>query len=251
MTAASAFDLPVDQLVELLETGDIEIEGRMPRSSNATFLVTVTADGDGDGAGAATVGHEAIYKPGRGERPLWDFPPDLYKREVAAYRLADQLGWAVVPPTVIATGPYGEGSLQAFVHADFAHHYFSLLDEGIGTDDLHRLCVLDLLANNTDRKSGHCLLGRDGRVYGIDHGLAFHAQFKLRTVMWDFAGDPIPDELLAPVARLVADGPTVELAALLDRFEIDALVARAAAVVDRGRFPDDDTDGHRYPWPLI
>ena len=238
----SAFDLPADQLVELFEGGEIEIEGRMPYSSNATFLVVV-ADDERD--------HRAIYKPGRGERPLWDFPPDLYKREVATYRLAHALGWQVVPPTVIATGPYGEGSVQAFVDGDHSEHYFTMLESGIGLDDLRRLCALDLISNNTDRKSGHCILGRDGRVYGIDHGLSFHAQFKLRTVMWDFIGDPIPTEILTAVERFLDDGPPVELLCLLDTLETDAMLSRAAALVDEKVFPDDDSGGHRYPWPLV
>ena len=240
--AESAFDLRTDELIELFQTGDMEIQGRMPHSSNATLLVIVT---DGERS------HRAIYKPGRGERPLWDFPPDLYKREVAMYRLAAALGWEVIPPTTVAVGPHGEGSVQAFVDADFEHHYFSLHEEGLGRPDLQRLCALDIIANNTDRKSGHCLLGRDGRIYGIDHGLAFHAQYKLRTVMWDYCGHQLPDDLAADLARFVAEGPPPELAALLDRFEIDAMMARAAALLAAGVYPDDDTGGHRWPWPLI
>ncbi|MEM7274431.1 MAG: phosphatidylinositol kinase [Actinomycetota bacterium] len=239
----SAFDLPADQLLELFENGEMDVEGRMPYSSNTTLLVTVTDDEDRT--------HRAIYKPGRGERPLWDFPSELYRREVAMYRLADALGWDVVPPTTLGIGPLGEGSVQAFVDADFEQHYFTLHEDGVGTSDLQRLCVLDLIANNTDRKSGHCLLGRDGRIYGIDHGLSFHAQFKLRTVMWDYVGQPIPAEILAAVERFVDAGPPVELTCLLDRIENDAMMARAAAVVDEARFPEDETGGHRWPWPLV
>jgi uncharacterized repeat protein (TIGR03843 family) len=214
----------------------------MPYSSNATFLVVVT---DGD------LSHRAIYKPGRGERPLWDFPPDLYKREVATYRLSEALGWLVVPPTVIGSGPYGEGSVQAFVEGDASEHYFTMLESGTRLDDLRRLCALDLISNNTDRKSGHCLLGRDGRIYGIDHGLSFHAQFKLRTVMWDFVGEPIPSDILADVERFLTDGPPVELICLLDTLEVDAMLSRARALVVEKEFPDDDSGGHRYPWPLV
>lgn len=243
----SAFDLPFDELEELLTSGDMEIEGRMPYSSNRTFLVIIS---DAENREASR-SHRAIYKPARGERPLWDFPPDLYKREVATYRLADALGWAVVPPTVIANGLMGEGSLQAFVHADFSEHYFTLLESGTGLDDLRRLCALDLIANNTDRKSGHCLLGRDGRIYGIDHGLSFHAQFKLRTVMWDFVGEPLPKDVVSAVSRFVEQGPPIELRCLLDTFENDAMLSRAAALVDAGVFPEDESGGHRYPWPLV
>ena len=145
----------------------------------------------------------------------------------------------------------GEGSVQAFVDADFSEHYFTLLEADTGLDDLRRLCVLDLIANNTDRKSGHCLLGRDGNIYGIDHGLSFHAQFKLRTVIWDFADEPLPTEALVAIERFLDDGPPVELLCLLDTIEADALVARAKALLDAGVFPDDDTGGHRYPWPLV
>lgn len=239
---ASAFDLPAEDLIDLFQTGEIEVEGRMPNSSNATLLVTVSDDHRS---------HRAIYKPGRGERPLRDFPPDLYRREVAMYRLADALGWTVIPPTTVAVGPLGEGSVQAFVDAHFEHHYFSLHEEGIGQADLQRLCALDIVANNTDRKSGHCLLGRDGHIYGIDHGLAFHAQFKLRTVMWDYCGHDLPAAMSTDLARFVDEGPPVELSCLLDRFEVDAMMTRARALLEAGIYPDDDTGGHRWPWPLV
>jgi uncharacterized repeat protein (TIGR03843 family) len=238
----TAFDLPTEDLIELLAVGDMEIEGRMPYSSNATLLVTMTK-------GDAT--HRAIYKPGQGERPLWDFPDGLFKREVAMYELADQLGFDVIPPTLLVDAELGPGSLQAFVKAHFSEHYFTMMEEGVGVDDLRRLCVLDLIANNTDRKAGHCLLGGDGRVYGIDHGLAFHAQYKLRTVMWDFVDEAIPRESLEAVARFVEDGPRESLARLLDTLEVDAMVSRARALLDEGRFPEDDTGGQRYPWPLV
>lgn len=261
-----AFDLTVDELEHLLADGDIEIEGRMPHSSNATFLVTVNGEGassdsdqafgdqacdDGEAADGKPLCHKAIYKPGRGERPLWDFPPDLYKREVATYRLAAALGWDVVPPTVIGTGPYGEGSVQAFVDADFAEHYFTLFEDGVGIDDFKLLCALDIIANNTDRKSGHCLLARNGRIYGIDHGLSFHAEFKLRTVIWEFADEPLGDELTADITRFLDEGPPVELLTLLDPFERDAMLARAKALLDSGVFPADKSGGYRYPWPLV
>ncbi|MEM7341634.1 MAG: SCO1664 family protein [Actinomycetota bacterium] len=249
-SADSAFDLPPEDLLAVLTDGEMEIEGRMPYSSNATFLVTMMSD-DEESAQDGGPTHKAIYKPGKGERPLWDFPPDLYKREVAAYLLASELGWAVIPPTVVATGPFGEGSLQAFVDADFSEHYFTLHESGIGLDDLRRLCAFDVIANNTDRKSGHCLLGRDGRIYGIDHGLAFHAQYKLRTVMWDFVGEPLGDDVSGAVAAFVDAGPSTELQCLLDTFETDAMVSRASALLDAGEFPDDETGGHRYPWPLV
>lgn len=240
-----AFAYEPDELIDLFQTGEFEIEGRMADSSNATLLVVVH-DEQPDGRR-----HRAIYKPGSGERPLWDFPAGLYKREVAMYRLADHLGWHVVPPTTIAEGPFGEGSVQAFVNADFRHHYFSLHEEGIGTDDLMTICALDIVANNTDRKSGHCLLGSDGRVYGIDHGLSFHAQFKLRTVLWDYVGQPLPDIVVAGLRTLAAEGVPADVCSLLDRFEIDAVAARAGALLEADRYPDDETGGRRWPWPLV
>lgn len=238
----SAFALPTAELEELLATGEMSIEGRMADSSNTTLLVTVS---DGERS------HQAIYKPHRGERPLWDFPSGLFEREVAAYRLAVALGWSIVPPTVLGDGPLGEGSVQAFVDARFEHHYFSLHEADLCRDDLQRICVFDLLANNTDRKSGHCLLGRDGRVYAIDNGLSFHREWKLRTVMWDYVGEPIPAPLVEDVARLLERDIPAELCALLDPFEIDALRTRLRAVVARPRFPDDETGGRRWPWPLV
>jgi uncharacterized repeat protein (TIGR03843 family) len=230
----------VDAL-RLLRHGEIEVDGRMPWSSNATFLVTASADGQEA---------KAIYKPVRGERPLWDFPSGLHRREVAAWQLSEYLGWHLVPPTIIREGPFGEGSLQLFVAADFEQHYFTLYE---GRADLHdalrRMCAFDVLANNTDRKSGHCLLGLDGRIYGIDHGLCFAEDFKLRTVIWEFGGERVPDDVLQDVGR-VADCVPLEVATLLDDEEVAALQRRAAKLVDRGSFPID-TSGHRYPWPLV
>ena len=227
---------------ELLHRGDLNIRGRMPWSSNGTFLVDVCLDGE------AT---QAVYKPHRGERPLWDFPGGLYKREVAAYELSALLGWDLVPLTILrAEGPMGEGSLQQFVPADFEQHYFTLYETGGYTDQLQAMCVFDLLANNTDRKSGHCLLDGHGRVWGIDNGLTFHQEFKLRTVIWEFGGEPIPDRLLDDVAQLVEDGLSPPLIALLDPFERDAVLTRARAVLADGHFPVDHS-GHRYPWPPV
>ncbi len=237
------FDAPSDGLIELFETGEFEIEGRMPYSSNLTLLVHYT---DADGSDV-----RAIYKPGQGERPLWDFPGNLYRREVAAYRLNSALGWNVIPPTTLATGQMGEGSMQAFVNAEFAEHYFTLHEAGVAIPDLQQLCVLDYIANNTDRKSGHCLLAPDGHVYGIDNGLSFHAEYKLRTVIWDFAGDPIPEQLVEDVVRFIDAGVPNDLAAMLDPFEQDAMLTRAKAIAKEGTFPEDDTDGHRWPWPLV
>jgi uncharacterized repeat protein (TIGR03843 family) len=228
-------------LDDALRHGELEILGRMPWSSNATYLCEARC-------GEASV--RAIYKPRRGERPLWDFPSGLDHREVAAYQLSEALGWDLVPLTILREGPLGVGSVQRFVDADFEQHYFTLYEDEVHHPQLRALCAFDLVGNNTDRKSGHCLLGVDGRIHGIDHGLMFHHEFKLRTVIWEFGGESVPDDLLEAVSTLAdADLPD-PLAALLDPFERDAVQARARALVRTGHFPIDET-GRRYPWPLV
>ena len=213
----------------------------MPWSSNGTFLVSVTLGG---------VTHGAIYKPHRGERPLWDFPDGLFLREVAAYELSAALGWDAIPETVLREdAPLGVGSLQWFVDADFEQHYFTLVDDPRWHDDLRRLAVFDLIANNADRKSGHCLAAGD-RIWGIDNGLCFHIQPKLRTVIWDFGGEPIPDRLRGDAER-ISRTPPAALAALLNDSEIEVLAARAAAVARLATFPNPDPDIRPYPWPLV
>ena len=233
---------PTSGALTVLSTGEVELKGRMPWSSNATFLVEVTA---GD------ITMPAVYKPHRGERPLWDFPRGLFLREAAAYELSCALGWDVVPETVLRMdGPLGEGSFQRFVPADFSQHYFTLMEDESHHDALRVIAAFDLVANNADRKSGHCLLGEDGRIWGIDNGLCFHVEPKLRTVMWDFAGQPLPEELLPDLARLAACPPPA-LAPLLDDEEVEAVALRAAAAVRRGVFPPPGSSHHAYPWPLV
>jgi uncharacterized repeat protein (TIGR03843 family) len=230
-----------DALTVLLH-GDVELEGRLPWSSNATFVVQLCFDGRSS---------RAVYKPGRGERELWDFPGGLYRREVAAYVLSEALGWGLVPETVVrADGPFGPGSYQRFVEADFSQHYFTLVEDERHHRTLKAIATFDLLANNTDRKSGHCIIDGDGRIWGIDHGLCFHEDPKLRTVIWDFAGEPIDGRFLADVERLATALPTA-LNDLLDGAERAALARRAAALVRSGRFPDPDPSHRPYPWPLV
>jgi uncharacterized repeat protein (TIGR03843 family) len=192
----------------------------------------------------------AVYKPARGERPLWDFPPGLFKREVAAWELSEALGWGLVPRTIRRDGPFGEGALQHFIDADFEQHYFTLRDDAAHHDQLRRICAFDLITNNADRKSGHCLLAPDGRIYGIDNGLCFHVEPKLRTVIWDFAGETIPAPIVADLSRVLTAGLPPSLARLLPRPEREALLARTRALVQAGCFPADDS-GYRYPWPLV
>jgi hypothetical protein len=234
---------PSAQALSVLARGDVELSGRLPWSSNGTFLAELCLDG---------VSMKAVYKPLRGERPLWDFPDGLYRREVAAYELSAALGWDLVPETVSRDdGPYGPGSYQRFVAADFTEHYFTLLEQPERYDALRAVAVFDLIANNADRKSGHCLLDDAGHIWGIDHGLCFAVPPKLRTVIWDFAGEPIAAELLADLARFAAGPPPAPLLELLHVDEVEATLARAAAVVRAAEFPNPDPDRRPYPWPMV
>lgn len=236
----------VEDPIQHLLRGEIEIEGQMPYSSNATYLVHVIHQ---------QRSHPAIYKPMQGERPLWDFEPGLHRRELATYLLSETLDIGVVPPTVIREGPLGEGSVQWFVTADQREHYFTIFESFPDThDQLRAVALLDIIANNTDRKSGHCLYLPDaddgpGAIWGIDHGLCFAPEYKLRTVIWEFGEEPIPDQLLDQVAKLCHSVP-LDIAALLSDEEVEAIQGRAAWCVKHREFPTDPT-GRRYPWPLV
>lgn len=228
----------------LLAEGKADLVGRMPYSSNATFLVDLHHDG---------LDAQAIYKPEAGEQPLWDFPDGLYHREIAAYEVDCALGWGLVPPTIEREDmTHGVGSLQLFMPNDPEEHYFSLHEANDTYDDsFRRICVLDVVINNTDRKSGHCLLGSDGRIWAIDHGVALHHEFKLRTVIWDFAGDWIDDDICDDLWQFLGNDLPSQLAERLNPLERDALLTRARAVAIARRFPADDTGGRRWPWPLV
>lgn len=228
-------------ILETLRTGEIEVLGRMPHSSNATFLVQVTL---------GEISTQAIYKPLRGERPLWDFPAGLFKREIAAYVVSDALGIHAVPPTVECDGPFGPGSLQLFIEARFEEHYFTLFENQQHLHDQFRqIAILDVVANNTDRKSGHCLIDAEDRIWAIDNGLCFSEQFKLRTVIWEFGGEEIPPQLMQSMNEL-ADNPPPVLNALLSQAEVEAMVERARLLVTGKHFPVDPS-GSRYPWPMV
>ena len=251
----------------LLATRELTIEGRLPWSSNLTFLVTLEGaddacagapdDADRDGAVVPVrrAGHgpvQAVYKPHRGEQSLWDFPDGLYRREVAAYRLSEALGWGLVPPTVVRDdAPFGPGSLQLFIESDYEQHYFTLQEAGGREDELRVFCAFDVVANNADRKSGHVLLASDGRLWAIDHGLCFHVHHKLRTVIWEFAGEPVPAHVVADLERLVAEGLPTELEELLSGSEAESVLERAARLAETGVFPEPVGDRPPYPWPLV
>ena len=233
--------LTESEILDILTNGDIDIVGRMANSSNATYLVTI---------GGSDSGVQGIYKPLVGERPLWDFPPGLYKREIAAYRLSEALGFNLVPPTVLREGPVGEGSVQLYVEYDHTEHYFHLLDERPDThNQLRTMAVFDIVANNTDRKGGHVLLDAHDHVWGIDHGVCFSADFKLRTVIWDFAGDAIDDTTLAALEAFMNNAP-VSVAALLADDEIEAMYERTDWLLQNKALPAPGSR-YDYPWPIL
>jgi uncharacterized repeat protein (TIGR03843 family) len=227
-----------------LAEGDLELLGRIPWASNATLL--------------AKVRHReleglAVYKPVRGERPLWDFPPGtLYRREVAAYLVSEQLGWRLVPPTLVREGPLGVGSLQLYVDADTEITAFELL--AAGNAALPRVAAFDVVTNNADRKAGHTLLGEDERVWAIDHGVCFHTEPKLRTVLWDLAGQPLAAADVADLEALAAAAGGGELgerlAELLAADEVAAVAERSLGLARAGRLPAPGS-GRTYPWPLV
>lgn len=231
----------------LLERGTIEGVELIPWGSNYTFAALLVGE---DGSRCY-----AVYKPRRGEVPLRDFPNGtLYKREVAAYRLSSHLGWTMIPPTVIRReGPHGIGSLQLYVEprAGASAQYERLRESH--SCDLQRMAAFDLLANNADRKGGHCLLDVRGHVWGIDHGLTFHSVPKLRTVIWDYCGEPIPEQLVSDLAILRND--PAQLAALeadvrplLAEPEWEALLQRWDRLLANPCFPNLDPY-RNVPWP--
>jgi uncharacterized repeat protein (TIGR03843 family) len=227
--------------LEILQTSKIEIIGRMAWSSNSTYLVNILDD---------ETDLQGIYKPSTGERPLWDFPSGLYRREIASFQVAQLIGWDIIPPTVDTYGPFGIGSLQLFIPCDFDVHYFHMLEDPEHHGTLQKICLFDFIANSTDRKGGHCLLGSGGRIWGIDNGLTFHVDFKLRTVIWDWAGERIPEKFLADIENLLESPAGNDLLAFLSPQELDAMFSRATVLLENGRFPEDAT-GTRFPWPII
>jgi uncharacterized repeat protein (TIGR03843 family) len=235
-----------DTVLRLLSRGPMTIIGQILASSNYAFLARVEHD---------DLEALAVYKPRRGEIPLWDFPSGtLCMREVAAYLLSRALGWPSIPPTVLRDGAYGPGMLQLFIDCDEQEHYFTFRDER--AQDLIPVAVFDILTNNADRKGGHLLLDGSGAIWAIDHALTFHPEPKLRTVIWDFAGEPIPPQFLDDVAELamqLAPGTAFRemLAKLLAEDELDALSRRARATVASGRFPKPDPNRRQIPWPPV
>ncbi|MFG3516050.1 SCO1664 family protein [Streptomyces bobili] len=256
----------------LLARGELTVRGRITEASNAALYCTVAHEG-----------REAacVYKPVAGERPLWDFPDGtLAQREVAAYEVSEATGWGLVPPTVLRDGPYGEGMCQLWIEVSPEAELLALLDaeepgpgwkaiglaeagEGrtallVHADDerLRRLAVLDAVINNADRKGGHLLPTTDGRLYGIDHGVTFNAEDKLRTLLWGWAGEPLTGEaveVLKGLQSALETGGTLTatLAALITPAEIDATRARVGALLESGRHPEPGGDWPAIPWPPV
>ena len=247
-------EMTVGAVLQLLQNGAVEIEGMLPWSSNYTFLVRVCD-------GPVEVG--AVYKPRRGERPLWDFPQgSLCQREQAAFLVSEALGWHIVPPTALRQAQHGLVTVQLYIEHDPARHYFTFEGEAALRPQLQQIALLDILINNADRKAGHVLLQEReepeavGRLWGIDHGICFHSDPKLRTVIWEFGGLPIPDHLKEHLVRLrthLSDSGhslTAALNELLTQPEIEALKRRLNRLVDRAVFPQPGP-GRHYPWPPV
>ncbi|MCX7937810.1 MAG: SCO1664 family protein [Thermoflexales bacterium] len=244
-------DMTQSELLDVLATGEMTPLGTLPWGSNYTFLTQITAK--------SPKPREllAVYKPRRGEAPLWDFPTGtLCLREYAAWLVSEALGWQLVPPTVLRSGDYGFGSVQLFIENDPNQHYFTFRDDPSVCDQLRRIAVFDLITNNADRKSGHCLRDLNGRVWAIDHGICFNAEYKLRTVIWDFAGQPIPEELLHDLERLrtqVEPHRTLgkALRQLLSAEEVTAFAKRIEGLLRLRVFPGPSRYERNIPWPPV
>jgi uncharacterized repeat protein (TIGR03843 family) len=241
----------VNDVLEILNHGNIDLKGEFLWGSNYTFLVQLTHRGS-----ALPV----VYKPIKGERPLWDFPPaSLAHREVAAFLVNEMLGWDMVPATVYRMdGPLGPGSMQLFVDHDPEYHYFNFSEQD--RQRMRPVILFDLLINNADRKGSHILIGSDKRIWLIDHGLCFHEEYKLRTVLWDFVGDSIPAELCDDLERfrlqLDPQGNSLSKQASnlnehLSVGEIRSLAQRAVDLIAIGHFPAPDPRRRNFPWPQL
>ncbi len=229
------------QIKTILTHGDYELRGQFMLGSNYTFLVDVHHEGE-------TV--KAVYKPSKGEQPLWDFPDNtLALREVAAYELSEALGFHIVPVTVYRDdGPHGPGSLQQYIEYDVDYHYFNFSVED--KQMLRPVVLFDILANNADRKGSHVFFEDDThRLFAIDHGICFHEESKLRTVLWDFAGQAIADELLAPLSSAASWAERFE--PYLSPIEIQALLLRAEELCESKLFPRPLQGRRAYPYPPI
>jgi hypothetical protein len=234
-------------LLEVLEKGEIDEEyGLLRWSSNYAFLISVLYN---------DCKMTAVYKPQRGERPLWDFPDGtLCHRETAAFLTSRELGWEIVPPTVLREGPRGLGSIQFYIDHDPEINYFTF-DETFAPQ-LKRMAAFDYIINNADRKGGHCLLDGSGHIWGIDHGISFNSVHKLRTVIWEYAGQTVADDVLEAIACLYTalenpDSPySKAMRDLLAPVEIRAFQSRLRHLLKQKRYPSPGA-GPNYPWPPV
>lgn len=246
MASKKRITLQGQEAINFLKTAKIDVEGLVPWGSNYTFIVTLR-EGNREA--------QAVYKPARGERPLWDFPDGtLALREVAAYQVSEALGWPHVPPTVLRDGPQGIGMVQLFIDMVDGQHFFTLRDSH--REEMKRIAVFDAVINNTDRKGGHVLLGEDGKLWCIDHGVTFHEYPKLRTVIWDFTDQPIPPQLIQDLCKLrdllkKAQPLEESLSHLLAPREMRALRARIDNLIATGVFPQPPDDWPPVPWPPV
>ncbi len=243
--------LDIEGVWRTLLEEEVVLQGLMPWSSNYTFLVNVGPPEQEE------EGLLAIYKPCQGERPLWDFPDGaLCWREFATYLVSEVLGWPRIPPTVLrADGPHGAGTVQLFIEAEYEAHYFNMRHIGALAEDFRRIALFDLIVNNADRKGGHCLKDKQGQIWAIDHGLTFHADYKLRTVIWEFCEDAIAPRLLKDLERLrrCLTQPTPfnsVMSHLLTATEIEALKERIDILLVNKRFPNMGR-GRNVPYPPI
>ncbi|MFM2126629.1 MAG: hypothetical protein RL287_107 [Actinomycetota bacterium] len=225
---------------EEMHSGELNITHRLVDASNATLLGEIKGYG------------KVIYKPVAGERPLWDFPDGtLAAREVATYLLSEHLGFNVVPETILREGPFGLGMVQRWIEIDDG---VDVIEFGQSEDSqLRDLALFDAMINNTDRKFGHLLIDQDGRLFGCDHGVTFHREDKLRTVLWQFSGAPLLDRERALLTKALGDSG--EISALLEKFlvdeEIEAFFARIARLVDENCLPLPSEEWPAVPWPPV
>lgn len=236
-----------EKYLTVLQQGVLSVQGEFLWGSNYTFLGMVEYQGDS---------LQAVYKPTRGERPLWDFPAaTLARREVAAYLVSKFLGWDLVPPTVYRRhGPIGPGSLQLFIEHDPEYHYFNFTEKD--RQRLRSTVLFDVIVNNADRKGSHVLLDKNNHIWLIDHGICFHEEDKLRTVIWDFAGEPIPEELCQDMdsfRKLLAENSKIvkELRPFLGQAEINSMMLRIERTIAIGHFPNPNPSRRFQPWPPL
>ncbi|HEX2916788.1 MAG TPA: SCO1664 family protein [Chloroflexia bacterium] len=238
------FELSEPEIRAILERGQFGGLKLVPWGSNYTFIAPLCDEETGQE-------YAAIYKPMRGEAPLWDFPNGtLYKREYGAYLVSKALGWHFIPPVIVRDGPHGIGTVQLFVDVNERQQYYDFRENH--AHELKRIALFDYITNNADRKAGHCLLGGDGYIWGIDHGLCFNHVPKMRTIIWDFAGEPIPEDICIDLAELATDSARLadlraQLRELLERREIDLFQQRLENVLNEPRFPSL-TSRRQIPW---